>query len=262
MRGIKIASPLFIVREDAQRDLYGTLERLARAGFEGVELLSLFGRPAQEIRARLDALGMVAIGDHVPLGDLLAEPERVLAQYQVLGCDYLTIAWPDRAIDSRHADFAATLEKLGRAAACVAQAGMTPLYHNHDFEIADDAWIPALFAACAPHGLRFEPDLGWMATTGKDPAAYLRDYGHLSPVLHFKDICAGMAAGEGEPGGAHFVFRPTGYGTVNFPALMPLSLACAPAWIVADHDYAYGRDAYDELALSAQYIRALLALYV
>ena len=58
----------------------------------------------------------------------------------------------------------------------------------------------------------------------------------------------------------HFEFRPTGYGVLNLPKLMPLCLDCEPAWFVMDHDLAYERDPYEDLKLSLDYTRALLKM--
>jgi len=41
---IRIASPLFILREACKKDLFAVLEHLAVLGFDGVEFLSLFGQ--------------------------------------------------------------------------------------------------------------------------------------------------------------------------------------------------------------------------
>ena len=58
----------------------------------------------------------------------------------------------------------------------------------------------------------------------------------------------------------HFEFRPTGYGVLNLPRLMPLCLRCHPEWFVMDHDLAYERDIYSDLKLSLDYVRGLLSL--
>ena len=256
MNEIKIASPLFIVREDAAKDLFGTMDKIAQAGFDGIELLGMFGKTAREIKRHADALGIAVIGDHVPLNDLLADGQ-VIDDRREMGCPYITVSWPSNEIGPAHAEFESVLADINRASQKIIAAGMTPLFHNHAAEIADPYWIARLLAACAPHGLRFEPDLGWMFIAGANPADYLRDYADISPALHFKDACPSADA-NGVNG---FTFRPTGYGAVNYPALMPLALACKPEWIVADHDCAYTRDSYEELALSLRYIRNLLRIH-
>ena len=42
---------------------------------------------------------------------------------------------------------------------------------------------------------------------------------------------------------------------------MPDVAACRPAWVTTDHDSAYERDIYNDLALSLRYTKALFALH-
>lgn len=109
-----------------------------------------------------------------------------------------------------------------------------------------------------------------MEIGGGDCADYLRAYADRCPVIHLKDYYSSdnsklgrvrefvPARGTAERG--HFEFRPTGYGVLNLPKLMPLCLKCEPEWFVIDHDLAYERDSYDDLKLSLDYTRALLAM--
>ena len=84
MEGIRIASPLFILREACARDLFGVLERLAGLGFDGVEFLGFFGHEAAAVWERLDALGLAALGNHVPYGELADDRS---------GCWMFTARW-------------------------------------------------------------------------------------------------------------------------------------------------------------------------
>jgi sugar phosphate isomerase/epimerase len=121
--------------------------------------------------------------------------------------------------------------------------------------------------------LSLEPDLGWMAIAGASPLEYLVRYKDRSPVLHLKDYYATLPAGTAIPGDIAalgnnrgtleqgcFEFRPTGYGIMNYPALMEPMLACNPEWIVLDHDLAYERDPYQDLQLSLDYVKALISM--
>ena len=90
---------------------------------------------------------------------------------------------------------------------------------------------------------------GWMVVAGKNPAYFLQKYAARTPVIHLKDVLLTDAG---------FSFRPTGYGCVNTPALLPAMLACAPEYLMIDHDLAYDRDSYSDLKLSYDYLKTLL----
>ena len=51
MKNIKIASPLYILRNECAADLFGVLRKLADLGFDGVEFLGFFGHSAEEVKA-------------------------------------------------------------------------------------------------------------------------------------------------------------------------------------------------------------------
>ena len=255
---IKIASPLYILREEASADLWKVMERLAEIGFDGIEFLGLFGKNPREIRVKLDSLGMSALGDHVSLTDLMRDAEQIIEDRNIMGCSYLTIGWPSQEIGTSHPDFEKTLEEMAVAAAKIKSCGMTPLYHNHAFEFyaSETKWIEKLFAAAAENGLCFEPDLGWIAVTGEAPAEYLKKHRAICPVIHLKDIY--METPVTAPDKGQFTFRPTGFGNLNLPDLMPLCLDCKPEWFVIDHDLAYERDSYEDLRKSLEYTKLLL----
>src|SRR6476661_825090 len=64
----RVGIQLYTLRDDARRDLEGTLVNIARAGYKEVELLSSmnnFGMPPAQLRAILDRNGLVAPSTHV-----------------------------------------------------------------------------------------------------------------------------------------------------------------------------------------------------
>lgn len=243
---MKLGVGTYIVRGDAAADLEATLGKLARIGYDGVELLGFFGRSAGDIRRMTEGLGIQAFGDHVPVADVLADPGRIIGAHLEAGCEYMTLGFGREIVNSQ--PLALLIEQCGTAAALCLREGITPLYHNHDYDMQGGApFAERLLDAI--EALRFEPDLGWMVVAGKDPAHYLDRYQARTPVIHLKDVS--MA-----PDG--FTFRPTGYGVVGTPALLPAILACQPAWLMVDHDLAYDRDSYDDLQISYDYVRNLL----
>src|SRR6185312_3622768 len=67
----KVGIQLYTLRDDARRDLEGTLVNIANAGYKEVELLGSmnnFGMPAQQLRAILDRNGLAAPSTHIDVG--------------------------------------------------------------------------------------------------------------------------------------------------------------------------------------------------
>lgn len=248
MDGIKIGVGTYIVREDAQADLFGTLRRLKEIGYDGAELLGFFGATPGELSGMLETLTLEALGDHVPVKDFLTDPERILEDHLAIGCRRITLSCPKERAEGE--DFSALAEGYAAAAKKCLAAGVTPMYHNHDYDMRGEAPFALRILNAVP-ALSFEPDVGWMVVAGADPEWILARYRDRTPVVHLKDV---LLTDEG------FVFRPTGYGGVNTPKLMPAILACRPEWLMVDHDFAYDRDRYDDLMLSHRYVKALCAI--
>src|SRR5256885_4221261 len=90
----KVGIQLYTLRDDARRDLAGTLVNIARIGYKEVELLSSmnnFGMPPAQLRAILDRNGLVAPSTHVEAGvfDNLHPP---IEAAKILGHPYLIVA--------------------------------------------------------------------------------------------------------------------------------------------------------------------------
>lgn len=268
MHTIPLAAPLFIVREECQRDLLGVFQKLKSIGFDGVELVGLFGYTPEQIREFSRVCQLPVIGDHVPYRQFLADPHKVIDAHAEMGCSYITVA--ELPMD----DFPSVAENLTRFSAEMARKNMRLLYHNHDYELWQKiegretlAW---LMDNVPSKTLAMEIDLGWIEIGGGNCKEYLTRYRDRCPVIHLKDYYATSPAEIGHVhdfsparGGAEhgqFEFRPTGYGVMNFPALLPLCLACKPEWLVIDHDLAYERDSFEDLRISLEYTKALLAL--
>ena len=49
---------LYTIREEMEKDLFGTLERLAKIGYDGVEFAGYGGIPAADMAAKLKELGL------------------------------------------------------------------------------------------------------------------------------------------------------------------------------------------------------------
>ena len=253
----KIASPLFILREECAADLYGALEKIAAIGFGGAEFVGLFGKPAAEIKKRMDDFGLTPLGCHVPFDSLSLETEKKLTELAALGCPFVTIGPPGEDGLPGAENYGASVAAFNRIGAETKKYGMRLLFHNHAGELkltaSGKTILEYLMDDTDPELVSLEPDLGWIKIGGADPAYYLKKYAGRCPVVHFKDYFPdGAANGE-------FVFRPTGYGVMNSAELYAECLAMSPRpeWYVTDHDCSYERDPYFDLRLSYDYFKNL-----
>jgi sugar phosphate isomerase/epimerase len=274
MNKILLASQLYILRNECAEDLPAVLAKLGDIGFEGVEFLGFFGNSAETVRDKMDVLGLVSVGNHVSYNEFATDTSGVIDFNKKAGCSYITIGTiPQPGLPGREG-FPDTIRELTRIGKACKEEGITLLYHNHALELSQKANGKFLLEAIMDevHGdyLSLEPDLGWMAIAGVDPAYFLDKYKDRCPIIHFKDFYASDIAKIGNVGdlgekrgsaeNAYFEFRPLGYGIGNIPQYINKVLACKPEWIVMDHDIAYERDSYEDLRTSLEYTRQLLAM--
>jgi sugar phosphate isomerase/epimerase len=274
MHNIKMASPLYILREQCSVDLFAVLRKLKDIGFDGVEFLGFFDHGAQEVRGCLDDLGLRALGNHVSYQDFIQDINATLDFHAVVGCAYLTIGgWEASGFPGSPGwdQILGGLLKMGEQAK---KYGITLLYHNHHFELSTHVdgreLLDVILSSTPKDVLKFEPDLGWIEIGGGNCVDYLTRYVDRCPVIHLKDYYSTDRSRHGDVrdflpqrGNAKrgfFEFRPTGYGVLNLARLLPLCLQCDPEWFVMDHDLAYERDSFADLKLSLNYVNMLLSL--
>lgn len=269
---MKLGLQLYSVRDDAARDLAGTLREISEMGYEGVELAGLYGKSPEEVRDLAHAAGLTVISAHVGLAEFRQGVAETVARYRTAGCRYIAI--PHLAAEDRPdgENFPQAAKEIAAVAEECAKQGITLLYHNHDFEFAKlpdgRTELEALYA-CAPETLlQTEIDVCWVNIVGETPASLLRRYRGRAPLVHLKDSTGDRSAEHYEslgiehrpaPDAAPFSFRPVGTGTVDIPAVVAAAKEAGTSWLIVEQDEpAEGQAALESARLSAQYARSVL----
>lgn len=270
-----LATPIFLVRHQAEKDLFAVIGKLGELGFDAFEMGGLYGNDPEKVYEAAEKAHLKILMDHVPYVEFENNLDEVIATRKALGSKYISICKiPDNKYPGGE-DFSEGIRFIYHVAEEVKKAGMTLQYHNHGFDFMTriDGKYPIehILDAVPAELLQHMPDIGWCMLGGGDPLYMLDKYADRCKVIHMKDYY-----GEGpvllktahELGGRrggeeyyNFEFRPTGYGIVNFPVMMNQILACGPEWITTDHDGSYCGKDYEELKMSRQYVENLLALH-
>ena len=245
---LPIALQVYSVRKDAQADLRATLEEIKKMGYDGVEFAGFHGHSAEEVKKMCDEIGLVPISAHETYRDMAADPEGVLADYAILGCKYVVIAYLVKEDRPGTENFPAVIEnakKIGKAAKTL---GMQLLYHNHDFEfvtIGDKYALDILYDEVPEELLKTELDTCWVNVGGEDPSKYLRKYSGRSPVVHLKDFYGEKSDDMYELIGidkkapkrpSNFEYRPVGSGLQNIPEILKAAEDAGAEWLVVEQD--------------------------
>jgi sugar phosphate isomerase/epimerase len=240
---MRLAVQLYTLRHLLEKDLEATLDQLAEAGAHEVELAGLYGRTAAEMRAGLDAAGLVAVAAHVPIEQF----EGFVEDAETLGVQTLVVPWVPPPETATAAD--ETVERIVAASEVATGAGLGFAYHNHDFELRplDDG--SDLWSRIAAAGLPQEPDVGWLVVAGRDPVAALGELAGRCPLVHAKDMRR-KADGTWEDVIA-------GDGEIDWPAVVAAAQAAGAEHVVVELDNP-SEHPIDDVALSLATLRDAL----
>lgn len=196
---MKKAIQLYSVRDHIKTgdDMLRVLGEVKQLGFEGVEFAGYFDLPAEVLKARLDELGLKAVGTHIGLDNYLpAKIEQTIAFHKTIGCTDMGMGGaPTRpAIVLRK-----TCSILKAANARAEKEGMCVYFHNHsgEFKPLRNKTVPMDLIMQAAY---LEVDTYWSFHAGVDNYKYLTDNKDRIIHIHLKDGIGGKpkALGEGE----------------------------------------------------------------
>jgi sugar phosphate isomerase/epimerase len=183
---MKIGIQLYTIRDVIGGDPQAALDKIARAGYDGVEFAGYFDWKADRLKAALDAAGLVACGSHVPY-ELLAEHTDEQIEYaKTLGLGNFTIPY----LDVKSLLDPEILKTIPRIAEKAEKAGIKLCYHNHYHEFknkTDGRFVMDAFYDALP-GLYAELDTYWATDGGADPIAYMEKLGKRLANIHIKDM--------------------------------------------------------------------------
>ena len=227
-----IAYQLYSAREEAAKDLDSVLSSLKALGYDGVEFAGFYGHSAEEIKAMLKKHNLVPISSHLGLPESDEAMRNIIAYHKAVGCQYMAVPGLSEEARPGGKGFAKTLAAMHHFARLIKEAGMTLLYHNHDFEfiqISGQYGLDFMFDAIPADLLETEIDVCWVKYAGIDPAAYIRQYANRCPLIHLKDYVGEQAQGT-------FEDRPVGYGCQDISSIVTAGLESGVKWFVVEED--------------------------
>ena len=222
---------LFTVREALGRDVRGALRSLREIGIAEAELFglngpdsaTLFGLPVRDLKGAFDENGIRVPISHI--GGNLDNTAAIADIAGALGLQAVCVALPSEFSGAggmvpakSRAQLDALAEKLNRAGREYRERGLTFGYHNHHIEFTRvDGVVPYdyLMSNTDPNLVKIELDVGWLATAGVDPVAYVRRHSGRVIACHLKDYDAKIATDVPQR-----KLVPPGAGTIDFGALL------------------------------------------
>lgn len=267
---------LYMVRAELMRDAPGTLRQLKAIGFPYVEYYAASGHSAAEYRKMYDDAGLRCPCGHFGFG--VEETGKLLDDAATVGAHYvISSILPPRPLPGpgssglieminhlERDDFkrmAAKANEIGQAAHA---RGLQYAYHNHNMEFRPlehgETGYSILMQETDPELVKFEADLGWMATGGADPLAILRSAPQRFPLLHFKDFATLTPPVNALGTSRQQQVVDLGQGLVPFKPLIAEAKKIGIEYFIVDHDPPFkNQTALEAAKIDFDFLAGLLA---
>jgi sugar phosphate isomerase/epimerase len=250
----RIAVQLYSVRKELEKDISGTLKRIADIGFKAVE--TAFWPKDISIKQAgqyLKEAGLAVSSAHIelPIGDQKA---IFLETAKELGCKKMIWhGWPE---DIRYGSLAGTRQLVAiynDANRFAKDNGLQFGIHNHWWEYRNKVgrrFVYEVLLESLDKDIFFEIDTYWVKVAGYDPAVIVKKFGKRAPFLHIKDGPAiwrdSLADDNPDP------MVAVGKGTQNFPAIVKAANGNTE-WMVVEMDKT-ATDVFEALKDSYDYL--------
>ena len=218
--------------ENIRDNMPEIVEFLSRNGYSGVEtgMRHFDAQKPESYRDLYAAHGMVPLGLHSGgqfWDPAAAEAERGKLSDAVGFASEIGFVWmvvsgnKAETVDSMRIA-AETYSQIGQQCR---EAGLRLAYHNHDWELADDAEIlDTLVQSTSADDVSLVLDIAWAHVGGHDLAELMRRYGDRVAYLHIKDVTVGR-------------FCELGTGEVELDGVLLLADEFGIEWLVVEQDY-------------------------
>ncbi len=205
---------LYCVRDEMGSDPLGTLQALAKIGYQHVEHAwyrerKFYGWTPQEFKKILSDLGMSMPSGHTVLApkhwddinnDFTDEWKYTIEDAAYMGQQYVISPWMDEAVRKSEDALKKQLEIFNKSGELCKKSGMMFGYHNHDFEFSEKYGNRTLYDIILmetdPNLVMQQLDTGNLYNGGAKALDVITKYPGRFQSMHVKDEIELPEAGE------------------------------------------------------------------
>lgn len=266
-----VAIQLYSLRNEMEKDFYGTLEQVGQMGYEGVEFCGFFDQPAEKVKDALDRFGLKAVSSHQGVNSWIQDYDLWSAYFAEIGCRYTAIPYEAEEFapngehyEERIQTYAEVGKKLKK------ELGIELCYHNHDFEfqMVNGMYGLDYMLQKAPE-LSPELDVCWIKVQNEDPIEYIQKYKGRTKLIHLKDF---VVLPDADPEVVYyerygkrrtkaytegFEFRPVGQGCQDMPGIVRAAEECGVEWLIVEQDVSPDSTPLEDAKKGIDFMRGL-----
>lgn len=259
--------------ENTPENFKNVMKKVKELGYDGVELAGLYGHTPEYIKETLDEVGLIPISAHVAFAEMMENIDGIISDYKKIGVKYLVMPYMSEEYRPANPEgFKRFLPLLNEIGQKIHDAGMTFLYHNHDFEFVkmdDGKWgYDEMFESIPHDNLMSELDTCWCQVATSDAEGFVKKYKDRIPVVHLKDYIKqgevknmykliGIDSEEEEGETGYFGFRPVGFGMMIWEPVLKAAVESNAQWVIVEQDEHYETEPLECARRSREYLRIL-----
>lgn len=260
--------------------VYETMRKLHELGFGAVEVSQIpmtvenvaeLKRASKDFDIKIAALtaGVDPVYPGAPGETLTTDFEKIVNDCKTLNCNFLRIGMVPFSAIGRKDKIMEFVKKAESVAEKLAEHGIDLYYHNHhvEFQKYDGEYLLDIIKNNTSK-IGFEIDVHWVHRGGLDPVEVINKFEGRVALIHLKDYRIGQFDYRVLEGGFdrskfnqafHGVieFAELGEGSLNLKGIIEAGLASGSQYFLIEQDDVYGRDPFDCLKISADYLRKL-----
>jgi sugar phosphate isomerase/epimerase len=247
---------LYTVRDQAEKDLPGTLAAIRKIGYDEVETYwNVYSHPAGELKRMVQDHGLRVPSGHFDYEGL----EGKLDYAATLGLSYVVCPMLPKTMWTSLDGFKQAADQLNKWGEQVKNRGMRFGFHNHNYEFhsfGDTSGFDVLMSHTDPKLVCLEMDCYWITQAGEDPVKMFSRLGTRIKLLHLKDRKPGFPATQVLNKEAEHM-TPVGTGTLNWKQILATAKSNGVEHLFVEQDSG-DLPPLEELAISYKNVKPLL----
>ena len=253
-----IGLQLYSLRLQLPKDVKGTIEKVAQAGYKEVETYGYsvkdkyWGLDPKSFKSLLKDNGLTAPSGHYGMDKFITdgnqdELKSYIEAAKIIDSEFITVPYLGDSLRKAPDDYKKVAARLNEAATLCKASGLKLAYHNHNFEFekhGDVTGYEIMLKETDPNLVQFELDLYWVVRSGNDPAKLFAAHPGRFPMWHVKDMDKAN----------NTINTEVGSGTINFKDIYSHAKEAGLKHFIVEQEN-FSLDPYVSIKQSADYIK-------
>jgi sugar phosphate isomerase/epimerase len=255
-----IGLQLYTIRDAMEKDVPGSLKKVADAGYKYVELAGygdrkFYNYKPVEFRKLVNGFGMKILSSHASVdakGITADDAKKMAEDHAKVGVKYCMQPWIVEEARTTVASYKKMVADWNMVGKIMKEHGVQFGYHNHNFEFANvegkipyfDIMLPELDKDL----VTMELDLFWTTKAGQNPVEIFRKYPGRFQLFHMKDMYTKTEPSFTTNGVNDFA--PVGEGLIDFRTILAAKKIAGMKYMIVEQDFSKDNKPFDAIKTS------------